>query len=204
MERKKVEIEDIKRIMGAVQNKVLGSISEKLLPQLRGKSTVADILSYLNKRFRPTDQARKQEVISRWNKVKNVPTNQSIMSWLDEWELVYAEASSLNLPHVTDPQAQYDFLYLIQGIAGPWAELKLATIDDQENNNQPILDFYDLIETFRYKQRLNAAFNNKQSSETTGGINSSGVFTTAQSGQETVHKDRDQSGTKTFLCGVKH
>ncbi|RKF53443.1 hypothetical protein GcM3_218040 [Golovinomyces cichoracearum] len=75
-------------------------------------------------------------------------------------ELVYAEASSLNLPQVTDPQAQYDFLYSIQRISGPWVELKLATIDDQENTYQPILDFYDPIETFRHKQRLNAAFNN--------------------------------------------
>ncbi|RKF84303.1 hypothetical protein GcM1_121006, partial [Golovinomyces cichoracearum] len=126
------------------------------------------------------------------------------MSWLDEWELVYAEASSLNLPHVTDPQAQYDFLYSIQRIARPWAELKLATFNDQENNNQPILDFYDLIETFGHKQRLNAAFINKQSSEKTSGINSSGVLTTTQSGLETVHKERDQSGTRTCLCGVKH
>lgn len=80
----------------------------------------------------------------------------------------------------------------------------MATIDDQENPNQPIIDFYDLIETFIHNQRLNAAFNKKQSSETIGGINSSGVFTTAQNGQETVHKERDQRGTKTCLFGVKN
>lgn len=44
----KLEIDDMKRLIGLIQNKVLGSISEKLLPQLKGKSTVSEILYYLN------------------------------------------------------------------------------------------------------------------------------------------------------------
>ncbi|RKF80181.1 hypothetical protein GcC1_039037 [Golovinomyces cichoracearum] len=47
--------------------KVLGSISAKLLPQKRGKSTVADILLYLNQRYRPSNQARRQQVILQLN-----------------------------------------------------------------------------------------------------------------------------------------
>ncbi|KAI0992111.1 hypothetical protein K3495_g16075 [Podosphaera aphanis] len=84
----KLEIDEAKRLLSTVQNKILGSISEKLLPQLKGKSTVSEILCYLNKRFRPTDQARRQEVISRWNKIKKVPKNQSIISWLDDWDSI--------------------------------------------------------------------------------------------------------------------
>ncbi|KAI0991240.1 hypothetical protein K3495_g16947, partial [Podosphaera aphanis] len=186
----KSEINDMKRLIGLIQNKVLGSISEKLLPQLKGKSTVAEILYYLNKRFKPTDQARRQEIISNWNKVQKLPTDQAISSWLDQWELVYAEATEMNLPHVIDPQAQYSFLYSIQRIAGAWAELKLVTIDDQVSSGEPILDFYDLIEAFRHKQRLNAAFHDK-STEEIGGINSSGVFTSGEKSSETVHKGRD-------------
>lgn len=109
----------------------------------------------------------------------------------------------MNLPHVIDPQAQYSFLYSIQRIAGAWAELKLVTIDDQVSSGEPILDFYDLIEAFRHKQRLNAAFHEK-STEEIGGINSSGVFTSGEKSSETVHKGRDQSGQKTCLCGLKH
>ncbi|RKF54366.1 hypothetical protein OnM2_098023 [Erysiphe neolycopersici] len=60
-----------------------------------------------------------------------LPNDNSIMSWLDEWELVYSEAKELNLPHVLDPQAQYDFLYSVENITGAWTELKLAMIDDQ-------------------------------------------------------------------------
>ena len=116
---KKAEVDEVKRLMGAIQNKVLGSISERLLPQLKGKSTLADILLYPNKRFRPTDQSRRQEIISKWNKLKENPANNSIMSWLDQWELVYSDAKELDLPHVIDPQAQYDFLYTIRSFDGP-------------------------------------------------------------------------------------
>ncbi|KAF5178167.1 DYN1, Dynein, heavy chain, partial [Thalictrum thalictroides] len=195
----KSEIENIRRIMGSVQNKILGSISERLLPQLRGKSKVAEILSYLHKRYRPTDQARRQEVISRWTKVKMLPNDNSIISWLDEWELVYAEAKELNLPHVLDPQAQYDFLYSIENIAGAWTELKLAMIDDQARSGENFIEFYDLLESFRHKQRLNMAFN-KNLTKSIGGSNSSGVFTISGSEQDTTHKDRDPKGAKNCLC----
>ncbi|RKF59914.1 hypothetical protein OnM2_055083 [Erysiphe neolycopersici] len=199
----RAEIEDIRRITGSVQNKVLGSISERLLPQLRGKSNVAEILSYLHKRYRPADQARRQEVISRWNKVKKIPNDITIMSWLDEWELVYADAKELKLPHIMDPQAQYDFLYSIERIAGTWTELKLAVIDDQASLGVNFTDFYDLLEAFRHKQRLNTAFN-KNPTKSIGGSNSSGVFTVSGSKQDTTPKDRDQKGVKNCLCGMKH
>ncbi|KAI1004940.1 hypothetical protein K3495_g3273 [Podosphaera aphanis] len=199
----KSEIDEIKRLIGLIQNKVLGSISEKLLPQLKGKSTVAEILYYLSKRYRPTDQARRQATIASWNKIQRIPNDQAISSWLDQWELVYAEAKEINLPHVTDPQAQYSFLYSTRRIAGAWAELKLATIDDQVSAGEPVPDLYDLIEAFRHKDRLNAVFNDK-STEETGGTNSSGVFMTVENGSETIHKGRDQSGQKACLCGLKH
>ncbi|KAI6247174.1 hypothetical protein HI914_05020 [Erysiphe necator] len=198
----RAEINEIKLIIGTIQNKVLGSISEKLLPQLKGKSTVSEILLYLNKRFRPTDQARKQDVISKWSKVKEKPKDMAIIPWLDQWELIYADAIELCLPHVIEPQAQYDFLYAMQSFAGSWVELKLAKIEEQVISNEPIYDFYDLIESFRHKQRLNDTFSIK--SDNIGGSNSSGVFTASEDKKDTVHKGKDQDGQKTCLCGNKH
>ncbi|RKF61007.1 hypothetical protein OnM2_045031 [Erysiphe neolycopersici] len=168
----KTEIYDIRRVMGLVQNKVHESISERLLPQLRGKSNV-------------------------------LPNDKTIISWLDEWELVYADAKEQHLPHIMDLQAQYDFLYSVESIAGAWTELKLAMIDEQASSGENFIDFYDLLEVFRHKQRLIVAFN-KNTTNSIGGSNSSGVFTVGGSKQDTTHKDRDNKGVKNCLCGMKH
>ncbi|KAI6251348.1 hypothetical protein HI914_00521, partial [Erysiphe necator] len=146
--------------------------------------------------------ARKQEVISKWSKVKEKPKDMAIIPWLDQWELIYADAIELCLPHVIEPQAQYDFLYAMQSFAGSWVELKLAKIEEQVISNEPIYDFYDLIESFRHKQRLNDTFSIK--SDNIGGSNSSGVFTASEDKKDTVHKGKDQDGQKTCLCGNKH
>ncbi|RKF79722.1 hypothetical protein GcM3_053045 [Golovinomyces cichoracearum] len=61
----KIDIQEIERRLEAVQNKILGSVSENLLPQLKRSVTVVEIHQHLNDRFRPTDQARKQETIQR-------------------------------------------------------------------------------------------------------------------------------------------
>ncbi|RKF82287.1 hypothetical protein GcM3_026043, partial [Golovinomyces cichoracearum] len=58
----KMEIQEIERRLEMVQNKVLGSISECLLPQLKSTSTIKEILKHLSNKFRPSDQARKQEL----------------------------------------------------------------------------------------------------------------------------------------------
>ena len=200
---KKAEIDETKRLLGAVQNKVLGSISEKLLPQLKGRSTVYEILLYLNKRFRPTDQARRQEVILKWNDIKEIPSDKTIMQWLDHWELTYAEAKEIKLPHVESPQAQYDFLYAVQKISEAWAEMKLADIDDQAKDNLPVTDLYDLIESFRHKQRLVSSFS-KEPAKSIGGTNSSGVFSAHEDKKSTILKGRDEDGQRACLCGSKH
>ncbi|TQS33314.1 hypothetical protein Golomagni_06348 [Golovinomyces magnicellulatus] len=76
----KLDVQDIERRLEAVQNKILGSISETLIPQLKSSST-----------------ARKQEVILKWNALKNIPANREILPWRDQWEIVYGEAKELKL-----------------------------------------------------------------------------------------------------------
>ncbi|KAI6245866.1 hypothetical protein HI914_05957 [Erysiphe necator] len=121
----KAEIDEINRQIGAIQNKILGSISERLQLQLKYKSTVLEILIYLNKRFRPTDQAQRQGVTAKWNKLKLLPSDRAVIPWLDKWELTHAEAKGLDLPHVVDPQPQYDFLYAIKTINESWATIRI-------------------------------------------------------------------------------
>ena len=74
-----------------------------------------------------------------------------------------------------DPQAQYDFLYSIQSVAEAWTEMKMSTIDEQVETDKPVIDFYDLIEDFRHKQRLISIFGNDQIGFS-GCLNSSGIL----------------------------
>ncbi|RKF77901.1 hypothetical protein GcM1_215015 [Golovinomyces cichoracearum] len=120
--------------------KELSSLSEKILPQLRGKSTVVDILLYLNQRYRPSDQARRQQVIMQWNGLKEKSSDKETYNWLDQRELVYADTREINLPHMASSQAQLDFLHKIRPIDLAWATTKLIMINEAINSSGLVPD----------------------------------------------------------------
>ena len=202
----KEEFCEIERQLNMIQGKILGSISAKLLPQLRDKTTVPEILLYLNQRYRPSDQARRQQVINQWNNLKEKSAHIETFAWLDQWELVYADAKQLNLPHVASPQAQFDFLHSIKSIDSAWATTKLILIDEAINSNAHIPEIYKLIEQFRHNLKLSEIFL-PESAKNHGGVNSSGVFTANHQNVESnlgAHKDRMPNGKRVFLCGSEH
>lgn len=106
------------------------------------------------------------------------------MPWLDQWKFIYADAIEFCLPYMIEPQAQYNFLYGMQGFAESWLELKLAKIEEQVISNEPIYYFYGLIESLRHKQRLNDIISIKY--DNIRGANSSGVFTASEDEKGTV------------------
>ncbi|RKF54992.1 hypothetical protein GcC1_207039 [Golovinomyces cichoracearum] len=208
----RIDIQEVERRLEAVQNKILGSISENLLPQLKRSTTVVEILQHLNDRFRPTDQARKQEIIQRWNSIKVVPSDRMISPWLDQWERIYEEAKELKLAQVEEPQPQYDFLFAIRPIDESWVTTNLVTIglDLQQGKNIPDLLYF--IREFRHHQKLTSIFS-KSANDEFGGSNSSGVFTVYKgdtkspsqpSTLSTIHKGKNQNGEKVPLCGKIH
>ncbi|RKF58456.1 hypothetical protein GcM3_182044 [Golovinomyces cichoracearum] len=93
----RMEIQEIERRLELIQNKILGSISETLLPQLKGATTTREILLYLSDKLRPSDQARNQEILQKWNTLKFPSTNKMILSWLNEWESMYEEGKEMML-----------------------------------------------------------------------------------------------------------
>ncbi|TQS33841.1 hypothetical protein Golomagni_05800 [Golovinomyces magnicellulatus] len=179
----KAEFYEIMKELSNIQGKVLCSISAKLLPQLRGKSTVADILLYLNQRYRPSDHARRQQ-----------------------WELVYEDAREINLPHVASSQAQLDFLHAIRPIDLAWATTKLIMIDEAINSSGLVPDLYKLIEQLRHNLKL-AEILTPASINAQGESNSSNVFSVSHGEVDNnlgAHKNMTPDGKRVCLCGAHH
>ncbi|KAI0994616.1 hypothetical protein K3495_g13565, partial [Podosphaera aphanis] len=207
---KKMEIQEIERRLEGIQNKILGSISESLLPQLKGASNVKEILLHLSNKFRPSDQARRQEIIQNWNSLKSPPSDRKILPWLDEWESVYEEGKEMKLSIVESPQAQYDFLFAARSINEAWATANLVAIGIDIEYDRIVSDFPGYLKEFRQHQRLNEIF--LRNAENSANLNnSSGVFAAtndirdgSSSDPSTIHKGRKQNGDKICLCGYSH
>ncbi|RKF71345.1 hypothetical protein GcC1_102017 [Golovinomyces cichoracearum] len=207
----KMEIQEIERRLEMVQNKVLGSISESLLPQLKSTSTIKEILKHLSNKFRPSDQARKQELFQKWNTLKLPPKDRMIIPWLDEWESVFEEAKELKMSIAESPQAQYDFLFTSRQINEAWATSNLVGIGIDLEYGRLVSDFPGYLKEFRQHQRLNEIFSrNPQNSSNS--FASSGVFAVTKDDEDqkkmpepsTTHKGRKQNGEKVCLCGLNH
>ncbi|RKF54326.1 hypothetical protein OnM2_098041, partial [Erysiphe neolycopersici] len=83
------------------------------------------MLLHLSNKFRPSDQARRQEIIQKWNVLKSSPSNRMILPWLDDWESVFEEAKEMRLSLVESPQAQYDFLFAARPLNESWVTKNL-------------------------------------------------------------------------------
>ncbi|EDN97519.1 hypothetical protein SS1G_12370 [Sclerotinia sclerotiorum 1980 UF-70] len=139
-----------------------------------------------------TDRARELTVVARYNCVKQpYKSNQDIYEWLNEWELIYTEAKTLNLPDVDRNRAAFDFSTALMNHSSSWATSTLLEITKKlKNQPEETIDVYDLIEDFRNYTRLTQASTTSTSSTS---------FATYKDG----NKDKKE-GERTCLCGKKH
>ncbi|APA14065.1 hypothetical protein sscle_12g088350 [Sclerotinia sclerotiorum 1980 UF-70] len=106
-----------------------------------------------------TDRARELTVVARYNCVKQpYNSNQDIYEWLNEWELIYIETKTLNLPDVDRNRAVFDFSIALMNYSSFWATSTLLEIIKKlKNQPEETIDVYDLIEDFRNYTRLTQA-----------------------------------------------
>ncbi|POS81697.1 hypothetical protein EPUL_006447, partial [Erysiphe pulchra] len=176
-----------------------------------GASTVKEILLHLSNKFRPSDQARRQEIIQKWNALKSSPTNRMILPWLDDWESVFEEAKEMKLSLVESPQAQYDFLFAARPLNESWVTTNLVNIGLDLENGRIVSDFSTYLKEFRQHQRLNEIFARSDENKLNMKI-SSGVFSASiadknenkNSDPSTIYKGKKQNGEKVCLCGLNH
>lgn len=190
---KNTKYEKINKAISEVLKYILSSINRNCEKFISTTSiTAPQVLADLRKRLAPTDRARELTVVARYNCVKQpYKSNQDIYEWLNEWELIYTEAKTLNLPDVDRNRAAFDFSTALMNHSSSWATSTLLEITKKlKNQPEETIDVYDLIEDFRNYTRLTHASTTSTSSTS---------FATYKDG----NKDKKE-GERTCLCGKKH
>lgn len=205
------DIQKIERRFEEVQNKIMRSVPAKMLQELKGEITINGLLLYLDNRYRPSSQAWEQKVIRKWNNLRVKPRNGMILSWLDQWNSVYAEAKELKLSQAKDPQAQYDFLYATKQIDAAWSDEQLIELENDIESGNKCSSLQFFINEFRHLQKSTSAFS-REVPDYSATPYPSGAFTTNRryhKNSEKLVRSKIQNGTnqqgeKECLCGLHH
>lgn len=107
-----------------------------------------DLLRSLKSRLAPSDQARKLEVLRRYQALCLGPGSRDIESWIEEWQLTYTEAAGLKIGEALEERPKRDFLLAIRLKNATFAEMHLEDVDKDS------VTIYHLIELYRNRTRL--------------------------------------------------
>ena len=110
----------------------------------------------LKDRYAPSNQAKKQEVITNWLKaIKRPNKGTNLEKWLQDLEIVYDSAVQEQIPNITDLQAHYAFTKAVAIIDPIFAaNRKDEFIELEEKNQVDSLPFKEIIRKFRKTKRV--------------------------------------------------
>ena len=106
----------------------------------------------------PSNQARKQEVITNWLKaIKRPNKGIDLEKWLQDLEIAYDSAVREQIPDITDLRAYYAFIKAIAIIDPIFAaNCEDEFIELEEKNQVDLLLFKEIIRKFRKTKRVQA------------------------------------------------
>ncbi|KAF2818597.1 hypothetical protein CC86DRAFT_413725 [Ophiobolus disseminans] len=126
----------------------------------------------------------------------------NIDNWLEEWLHVVRMCEAAQLPDVTSPRAQRDFLLAVKGLDNTWATTQQATLFRAQLTAQLIPTLDDLVAEFAMYWRLTRPVASSLGTFATLGINQSSDR--RSDGAETRSADKDKDRRLEFKCGLKH
>ena len=106
--------------------------------------------------YAPSNQARKQEVITNWLKaIKRPNKGIDFEKWLQDLEIAYDSAIREQIPNITDLRAHYAFTKVVAIIDPIFAaNYKDEFIELKEKNQVDLLLFKEIICKFRKTKRV--------------------------------------------------
>jgi hypothetical protein len=166
--------------------------------------TAYDMLVNLKNRVSPTDQARKIELVNRYQRMKMTPKAQNIDAWLQEWEKVYTNCKALNLPDVDEDRSLFDFLHAISNVAPEFTTAWKIEIQKSQAQGEELPSLYKMVEYFRNDRRLFNALNQEGATHSAFTASFPGSIN-GKSTDETIATP-EPSGTrpKQCICGAEH
>ena len=144
----------------------------------------------LYKRFAPTADFRRKEIIGRYTKLRdNKPDVYDIGLWLGKWEKVFADGVKAGLSDVEGKRPFEDFVCVASSVTPGFSEYWRNRLMDGIPDG---MDFYSLIQRFREFQ-----------SQARFDTISHGVFTATLNGRDADGNSMDRK-TSPCLCRENH
>ncbi|KAJ5340228.1 hypothetical protein N7541_009352 [Penicillium brevicompactum] len=161
------------------------------------------LLQALKDRFSPSEIERMLELRVRWlNKARSSPKDSQVDAWLTEWENLYTEAVSAQVPDTTNPRvAVYDFLCAARPLDENFYFYTYQKVFKETKEDKDV-SFTSVINAFR---QLRATSQKKRSGKgsavgfaTLDGQREAGSSTSSQTRQKSSKQLPD------CVCGQKH
>lgn len=182
----------------AIRNHLVTSVSKENIVYIESQETIYDMLVALKKRLAPTDEARKLEVIDRYQRLRNYDKRIDVEAWCEEWEITYADAVALDLPEVSESRSQNDFAIALSTIDEAYSTAQQFWLRQSSKSNSgiEIPSLYDMVEDFRNNYRRNQALKNNLKL---------GAFSANSENKDSkAYKDLATKPLKPCLCGMQH
>ena len=156
--KRKITIYDRqKAALASLRTYIQETISSTLLIYTFDCTIPYNMLKTLRQCVAPTDRARQLEASLKYQHLRQGLSNQSLNSWLLQWEKAYTECQKLDLPDVQKDRAVYDFLQAISTIAPEFSSVWMVNLQTQADSGKEIPDLHKIVELFRNHQRLTRA-----------------------------------------------
>ncbi|KAI1001340.1 hypothetical protein K3495_g6859 [Podosphaera aphanis] len=112
LSQRKQEIDTLR----GIRNHLVTSISKENIGYIESKDTIYEMLVALKKRLSPTDEARKMEIVDKYQRLRQYDKRTDVEAWCKDWEFTYADAVVLKLPEVSGNRSQNDFAIVLSAI----------------------------------------------------------------------------------------
>ncbi|KAI0993953.1 hypothetical protein K3495_g14231 [Podosphaera aphanis] len=195
LSQKKQEIDTLR----GIRNHLVTSISKENIVYIESKDTIFEMLVALKKRLAPTDEARKMEVVDKYQRLRQFDKRTDVEAWCKDWEITYADAVALDLPEVSGNRSQNDFAIALSAIDEAYSTAQQFWLRQASKigSGTAIPSLFDMVEDFRNNYRRNQAL--KISVKM-------GAFSASSDEGKGVKANNDspQKPQKPCLCGMQH
>ncbi|KAF1972799.1 hypothetical protein BU23DRAFT_466927, partial [Bimuria novae-zelandiae CBS 107.79] len=173
------------------------TISRRHIHLIQSDDTAYARLKRLKKHLCPSTAERELQLLTKYRQLQSRPRN-NIDTWLDEWLHVVRLCEAANLPDVTSPRAQRDFLLAVKGLDDTWATTQQANLFEAQIQGQSVKSLDDLIAQFTMYWRSTRPVASSHGTFATLGISQ-------DEPQATENKDkREQDKKPKCVCGLNH
>jgi hypothetical protein len=147
----RVEYEEYNRrasVLQQIHTRLFETVDQRYHEWLYDNNNVRDMLASLQKRVKPDEYNRKNDIRKHWDELRQGQKNMSMEQWLDSMVSTYKQGEKMKLEFTYDNRGTEEFLVGLP--AGGYRETLIGKFLDQVNSNQKVMTLYEAIERYRH------------------------------------------------------